>query len=252
LVAPGRPCPPRRRRRATLASGLVIAASILATGYRPTASGSPNPSTIADHAPSMCPQSGEAPPKDVTDEAVRILRERLTLLGVADPEITVASCIEVAFSRTGQEAEAVQAAVLGTGRVELVPVPADQAEAVHIGGPPPEAVPPLVGPQDLAGAATSPGSGGAGPTLVLTLTDAGTGAVASWTRVHVGEAIALVVDGVVVAMPITNEPILGGSVSLSVGGQSEGQRTIPIEAVRAMVESGPLPIEWAQPERPQG
>lgn len=207
----------------------------------------PNPTVAAPHAYSICPQSGELPPTDVNDEAVSVLRERLSLLGVAEPDVTIGSCIELALELTGQDPDTVQAAVLGTGRVELVPVPPEQVGAIQAGSLGPVGVQPIVASSDLTGAAIAADEAGH-PVLTLTMTPAGADALGAWTAGHVGGSVALVVDGVVAAVPVINGPTPGGSVQVSFGATPP----VALEALRVMVLSGPLPEAWAQPERPQG
>jgi preprotein translocase subunit SecD len=230
----------------------LIAAAVLAlAACGPQASQPPNPTISADHSYSICPVAGELPAKEITDDAVRIITERLQLLGVPDAEVTAgAACIAVAVALTSQDADAVQAAVLGTGDVSLVPVAPDLAPSIQPGGAPPDGAEPLIGPDDFTDASTAEDSPGPGPTLTLMLSDAGGAALGSWTTTHVRESLALVVDGVVIAVPIVNEPITGGSVVIAF--PAGDQPRVPPDAIRAMVVTGPLPPEWAQPERPQG
>ena len=211
-------------------------------------SAEPLPTVPVRHAYTLCPPGGELPAQDVTDRALAVLTARLTLLGFDAPRITTDVCIEIEVPITADDAT-VQAAVLGTGRVAFVPVPADQGEVVVAGGRPPVGVQPLVPVEGIDSAAVGSNPNGGRPTLDISLTDVGTAAMASWTQAHVMESIALVVDGVVIAVPTINEPITTGQISIDVAGEAP---LIPLRAIAIMIESGPLPPEWAQPERPQG
>ena len=236
-----------RAGRRSRSAALILLIVTFAGACSPQATLPPNPTVAAPHAYSVCPQSGELPPKDVNDQAVSVLRERLSLLGVATPEITLGACIEIALEVTSQDPDTVQSALLGTGRVELFPVPADQADAIHTGSAGPVGVQPIVASADLADAAIT-AEGGGQPVLELTMTPAGATALGAWTAANVGGFIALVVDGVVAAVPVIAEPIQDGSVQIGFGATPP----IALEALRVMVLSGPLPEAWAQPERPQG
>jgi preprotein translocase subunit SecD len=52
------------------------------------------------------------------------------------------------------------------------------------------------------------------PVIAVNLTDEGRSVFAAATRLHVGERIAVVVDGVVVTAPYIREPIEGGQVEI--------------------------------------
>ena len=233
----------RAFNRTTLLIGVLALAACQAAP-----SAEPLPTVPVRHAYTLCPPGGELPAQEATDRALAVLTARLTLLGFDAPRITTNRCIEIEVPITADDA-AVQAALLGNGRVEIVPVPANQLEAVVAGGPPPVGVQPLLVVEDIDSAVIGTSPSGAEPTLDITLTDAGSAALASWTQAHVGENMALVVDGVVVAVPTINEPITTGQISLDVAGEAP---LIPLRAIAIMIESGPLPPEWAQPERPQG
>ena len=227
---------------------VVTFAALLLGGCDTPATLAPDGTESAAHSYAVCTQSGELPAKEINDDAVRILTERLRLLGVSDPEVTVGTCIDVAVELASQDPDAVAAAVLGTGEVSILPVPVDQAQAVVVGGEPPIGVEPIVGSDDFVDASTGSEAGSATPTLTLTLSDAGGGALGSWTTSHVGQELALVVDGEVIALPAINAPMSDGSIVIAFPGTPR----LPLEAIRAMVGTGPLPPEWDQPQRPQG
>jgi preprotein translocase subunit SecD len=223
----------------------------LVAACQPQVTQPPDPTVAAGDAYSLCPAGGEPPAKEITDDAVRILTARLELLGVSDPEISIGTCIEIGVSQPSEDPAAVESAVLGTGDVAIYPVPPEQAATILIGGEPPTGIEPIVGPDDFVDAATATDADAGGPTLTLTLSDAGGAALQTWTAAHVQQNLALVVDGLVIAMPVINEPITDGSIVLSFGSINGGP-PIPPDAIRAMVMTGPLPLEWAQPQRPQG
>lgn len=243
-----------RATRGRLASLGVRAASIVAIAALTLAACQAQPSaeplaTIpVRHAYSICPAGGQLPAPEITDRAVAILRERLRDLGVDAPTFKVEACIEIETPITADDT-AIQAAVLGTGRLEIIPVPADQIESVKIGGAPPEGVQPLVAGADITSSEVGIAAGTNQPTLTILLSDAGSAAMATWTTAHVGEMLALAVDGVVGGVPTVDEPITAGEVQLTLTAEP---LPVPLRTIGAMIESGPLPPEWAQPERPQG
>lgn len=239
---------PLRRAWLAAASGLVVSAAVTLAACQSQPSAEPLLTVPVAHAYTICPPGGELPAQEATDRAVAILGQRLALLGFDAPRINVGACIEVEVPITPNDA-AVQAALLATGEVELVPIPADQADGLNAGGSVPDGLQPLVATADIDSGEVQTDDQGQ-PQLLIGLSNVGSAALANWSRVHVNEPMALVVDGVVIAIPTMNEPITTGQVAIAFG--SVNPPPIPVAAIAAMIESGPLPPEWAQPERPQG
>lgn len=120
------------------------------------------------------------------------------------------------------------------GAVSLVAVPP--------GAPPPSPgqrinLPALFGSSDLAEGRRAEGP--QQPAVDIILAPGGVDRFARWTETHVGEALAVVQDGVVVLAPIVQEPILNGQLQLSGSGGDEAT----LLAMAAAVRSGPLPVE---------
>ena len=141
-----------------------------------------------------------------------------------------------------------RAAVLGTGSIALLSLPVAGAQATVVGSSPPDGAAPIVFGTDFSAAEVSAAGPEGEPVLGLGFSDAGAATIASWSQQHRGEVVALAVDGVVVALPMVDDAWAQGEVTLTMGEAPP----IPPEAIAAMVSSGPLPPEWAQPERPQG
>jgi preprotein translocase subunit SecD len=222
-----------------IAAALVGACEPAGTGATPQASG--------EHAYTICPPSGELPPNAINDRAVEILDARLVALGVETSSIGVgAACIDVTASTTSATQDAaVRAAVLGTGTITLVAARAD-GQTTSVGLAPPDGVVPVLSGTDFRSAMVVEPSPGA-PALGIAFSDAGSATIASWSRLHPGELTALVVDGVVVALPEPNGLLTDG-MNVSLGETPP----VPLEALAAMINTGPLPPEWAQPRVPQG
>jgi preprotein translocase subunit SecD len=235
-------------RRVSLAIVLGVAAL---GACEPSATREPV-DVAGQHRYAICPQAGELPPKDVTDRAVEILRSRLAFLGVQTSSLAVGACIDVTASTTSAEQDAaIRPAVLGTGRIELVPITADQLEPLEVGDERPPGVDALVDGADIVGSGVVTPSQSGGTALTLRLSDAGGAMLESWTRVNIGATLAVVVDGVVVALPVIGEPI-GGELVLDLPAADVRALPVPLRAIEAMIASGPLPPAWEQPERPQG
>ena len=223
-----------------IAAALLIACEPAGSVATPQGSG--------EHAYAICPPSGELPEAATNDRAVEILDARLVSLGVETSSVGVgAACIDVTASTTSAAQDAaVRAAILGTGTITLVAPRADGATTSVGQAPPDGAAPVLTGP-DFRSAEVVVETSTGGPALAITFSNAGSATIAGWSRLHPGEATALVVDGVVVALPSANE-LRADGMTLSLGAAPQ----VPLETLAAMLNSGPLPPEWAQPKVPQG
>jgi SecD/SecF fusion protein len=236
-----------RARLARLAATAITIAVLTLAACEAQPSTEPSPSEPVSNAYSICPAGGQLPAAEITDRAIAILRDRLAQLDIDTPTFTLEACLEVETPLIADHAAA-QAAVLGTGLVELIAVAAGVTD-IQVGGATPDDVQAIVGGPDISSAEVRTPADTGLRTLVVALSDAGAAAVASWTRLHIGERLALVVDGVVIALPTVNHPITAGTIEVAFTGDA---LPIPLRTVAAMIESGPLPPEWAQPERPQG
>jgi preprotein translocase subunit SecD len=247
------PASPRRglRRLALwIALGLTVLALAVLGGCEPPATVEPV-DVAGQHSYSICPQAGELPPKDVTDRAVGILESRLAFLDVATSNVTAGACIDVSASTTSAAQDAaVRAAMLGTGRIELVPITI-LGPPIEVGDERPRGVDALIDGADIVGSGVVTPSQSGGTALTLRLSPAGGAILESWARVHAGALLAVVVDGVVVALPVINGPI-AAELELDLTANEIRSLPLPLSSIEAMVASGPLPPEWEQPERPQG
>ncbi len=75
-----------------------------------------------------------------------------------------------------------------------------------------------------------------GPVITFRLTDEAGQIFADFTAEHIGEAIAVVLDGVVLMAPVVQSPITGGS-GLITGNFSVSE----LETIATILRSGPLP-----------
>jgi hypothetical protein len=228
----------------TLLAALLAA---LLAGCEPARPGA-TPEASGEHAYALCPPSGQLPDKAVNERAVGILNARLASLGVDTSSIGVgAACIDVTASTTSAAQDAaLRAAVLGTGTITLVAPPAGN-QTTSVGRAPLDGSAPVLSGMDMQSAAVAVEPSTGEPALNVRFSDAGSGTIAGWSRLHPGARTALVVDGVVVALPGANE-LRDDGLTVALGETPP----VPLEAIVAMVNSGPLPPEWAQPKVPQG
>lgn len=221
---------------------LLMVAVLAACGSAPTPAPSIEP-TGTPHATSICAFGTEQPDDALADVTENILRRRLEAMGIEAVITRLARCIQVTVAGADP---VVEAALLGSGQVRLVHVPAADLGTVIVGRRAPNGLQTLVVEQDLD-AATSRVDVNGRERLELAFTDAAQTAFAAWTAANVGQVVALVVDGMVVAtMPIDGPSADGLAITVP------AESPIPVAAIVALARFGPLPAEWQQPETPQG
>ena len=181
------------------------------------------------------------PPKDVTDEAIAVLAARLDALGIGTYSIAAGDAITVSIGNA-DDAFRVERALGATGVVDFSPQPGD--EAVPAIGEKVSGQESLWSGDHVESAAVAT-DGQGNPAIDIELDEVGAAALAEWSAAHVMDYLMVVVDGVVVATPVVRGPIDGGELEISFGGGPEP--AIPIEALAAILASGPLPEAWAQP-----
>lgn len=178
-----------------------------------------------------------------------ILSARLRTLGVGTFTAAAGQAITFTLPASANGA-AVKAVLSTTGQVAFVPLPpagygtATQPgpmEAV-LGEPLPSHEVPLFGSDQIAGAqATADASGG--PALGISLASEGARLFAAYSSAHVGEFFALMLDGRVVAAPVIQSAVPGGVLNLGLPADS---LPMPLDALVAIMASGPLPDSWKQ------
>ena len=229
---------------------LAVAASNLGLHLGPSAGGgpSPSPSGPTERTFIVLPPSGsDATSKPQAIVAGDVLMARLRALGVGT--FSMGGGYGMTFELPGLPGgggpsdEAIRAVLGATGDVEFVPLPATDYgngnfEAM-IGQPLPKAETPLFNTPGLAAVSIGTSSGGA-PALDLELTPAASRLVAQWTAAHVGDQLAIVIDGKVAELPIIEAPITGGTIQIS---NDAGPATeTPVSW--AILIGGMLPAAW--------
>jgi preprotein translocase subunit SecD len=129
--------------------------------------------------------------------------------------------------------------VQAPGAVELVPVPAELLGQVA-NGPLPDGladVAPLLDGGDVAGVSTSSDDVTGSPVLELTLTESAARAFDDFGAAHLGEQVAIVVDGAIITAPVLNAPRFEGQISIT------GDFTTDEAARLASILAWPLPLE---------
>ena len=157
----------------------------------------------------------------VTSEALAdirtIIENRINQYGVAEPVVQTQGSDRIVVEIPGVTNEQDVRELIGsTGRLDFVEVPPARANEVAAGS----RIPPdfrVVFSGDKIRSAT-PGFDELGQRAVdFTLTDEGARLFAEYTRDHVGEQFAIVLDDVVISAPQIRQPITGGQGQISGG-----------------------------------
>lgn len=171
------------------------------------ADGSPAPSAAADAT------------RATLEARARVVDPRATVTIGADGRLVLES--------SGPISPAARRALLATGAVQVTPLPVERfgtgiapgAEALSPGDVIPAGLEPLLRASDIdpAGVSLLPASDG-GPGVTLRLTPAGREALATWSADHVGDFLAIAVDGRAVSIPVLQTTIDDGSLVISTAG----------------------------------
>jgi preprotein translocase subunit SecD len=125
-----------------------------------------------------------------------------------------------------------------TGRVDFVPLgqasaqPGQQVDSTEF--------PPLFPATEVADATIGSDQNGL-RTVDLTLRSQGTALLARYTAEHVGESMAIVLDGQVVSSFVVMEPIVDGRLQISVAGDG-GSQLAEAQALVTTLKFGQLPF----------
>ncbi len=226
--------------RTRLIALLVLAAAVTACG----------PSSVAP-TPTLAPQLTVSVPIPTTDKsvilaAVDVLSERLRTLGVGNFSSSSGTnmTFEIPFDGTVDPA-AIEAVLRTAGVVSVIGWTAQDGDPPQAGDPAPTGGTPAFDAAAQIGSATvvKPSEAGGNPGVEITLDPAGTQALATWSKAHIGDNLVIVVDGTVLDSAMVMSDIADGHVVLSF------PATTPIrpEVIAAILSSGPLPPGWIAP-----
>jgi preprotein translocase subunit SecD len=185
--------------------------------------------------------------------AVDIVRKRIDALGTKEPTIVRQGTDRILVEVPGLQDPAALKALIGkTARLEfkMVDTGADPAK-VSAGQAPvgdqilryengqPVAVQrqAIITGTDLKGARQDWDQQNNSPVVAIDFNARGTRAFAETTQANVGKPFAIILDNVVLSAPNINEPILGGSASISGGFTTQSAQALAIS-----LQSGALPI----------
>ena len=243
----------RPEARASFAHGAsllaAVAALVLLAGCQGSAPPSPAPSPVPPVDYTVRSPGSTPPPKTDTVRAIDIMSARLRALKVGMFSAAAGDAITFTIPASADPA-AVRAVLSATGQVAFVPLPPaeygtgnGQGPLEAVAGKPlsTEEAPLFEGDQIADVLVTADAAGG--PMLSIKLAGEGARLFAAYSSAHVGEFFALLLDGRVVAAPLIQVAITDGAFNVSLPADS---LQMPVDALAAILASGPLPDSWKQ------
>jgi preprotein translocase subunit SecD len=178
-----------------------------------------------------------------------IIERRVNATGVAEPIVTTQGSDRVVVELPGvADPQAVRDLVGRTGRLEFVPLPREQYGTKDAPGPqqalqdqplPTQEVP-LFGGEQVETANPGTDSTTGRPVVAFTLKGDGANLFAEYTRTHVQEFFAIVLDGRVVSAPYIETAITGGQGQI--GGGTGGFSSTEVNNLVTILRFGSLPF----------
>ncbi len=179
--------------------------------------------------------------KAVIEAAEATFTRRLNALGITDITVTTGEAMKFTLAvPLAFDNELVDEVLRRPGVVAFVPWPAGE-QPPSPGDRVPATVQPLVAATELASAAAITDSLGQ-PALQIIFGTLGAEAFGTYTTDNILGYAPLVVDGVVLVAPSIGSPITGGELLITFP-TGEGP-AIPLAAVVAIIDAGPLPDAW--------
>jgi hypothetical protein len=219
---------------------LAIAASNLGIHLGPSAGGSPSPSPSgADERQFIVlPPSPDVPSKAESSAAGDVLMARLRALGVGTFTMGGGYGMTFILPASGPADDTIRAVLAAPGVLEFVPIPT--GDPTVVAGQTLAAGRELFGSEGVASIQDGSDQNG-NPALDVELTPVARQAFTEWTPQHVGDQLAIVMDGRVVSAPIILAP-MRGSIQIS-NESSTGGATLDAPS-RAILIGGELPQAW--------
>jgi hypothetical protein len=220
---------------------LAIAAANMGLRFGPAGNGpSPSPSGPTERTFIVVPPGSDVLPKPESIVAGDVLMARLRALGVGTFSMGGGYGMTFTLSVGGPSDDAIRTVLAAPGLVAFVRIPAGTPE-VTAGQSLPAALPVLFGSEGVASVRAATDQNGK-PAVDIELTPAAAQLFAEYSANHIGEQLAIVLDGRVVSAPVIQSPITGGTVQITNASSNSG---LDLGApVRAILIGGPLPEPW--------
>ncbi len=186
---------------------------------------------------------GLEPTQDDVAAVAAVIARRLDATGIVAPSVTTTASgrivVELAVDPADEATTTTLRHLIGaTGRIDFVPLGATPVEA---GQPVDLALfPTLFSGDQIASASISEDETGQ-RTIDLALRPEGTSLFATYTRTHVAEYFALVLDGSALTVPVINGAIENGELKI-ISGAVGGFPLDQAQALVAIIASGSLPF----------
>jgi hypothetical protein len=249
---------PQLRIAWSLGAAVLLAAVALVTlntGGRfvpPGVGSSPSPSPSArvpaERTFVVMSRSTDNPSKGATGLASDVLGARLQMFDFGAFSSGAGYGITFSLPAVGPSDATIRTVLGANGDVAIVPLPAadyrDRGVAAEAGKALPKAEPALFGWEGIA--SVSRDTRGPTPAIAMQLKPLAAQAFADYTTGEVGGQFAVVVDGIVAAVPTITEPIIDGQVIVTAPSE-------PVDAFArtiAILVGGPLPERWRNPDVP--
>jgi hypothetical protein len=231
------------------ASLVVVAALLALSACQASAPTVPTPTPVPPIEYTVRSAGSTLPSKPDSMLASDILSARLRSMAVGTFSISIGDAMTFTIPASA-DATAVKAVLSATGQVAFVPLPvAEYGNAekpgplVAVAGQPlPSAEKALFGGDQITAARATVETSG-GPALSITLATDGARLFSAYTSANVGGFFAVMLDGRVVAVPLIQVAITDGALIIALPPDAS---TMPVDALAAIVASGPLPDSWKQ------
>lgn len=202
------------------------------------------------------PLPGQKLDDQVMDRVLTILTTRVNALGASESSVQRQSAGQggdtILVQLPGiKDQKAALEALGSTGRLEFVDVtslPATEAANIQSGKamesdkPPADLTEgtyqPILTGAEVSSAKVAVDENGA-PAVDLTFNTEGTKTWATYTAAHIGQQVAIVLDGQVVSAPTIRDAITGGSTQISGGDMTAGEA----KRLAAILQAGALPVK---------
>lgn len=176
---------------------------------------------------------------------MQVLMDRMTrgLRGAGSEQLGV---IELTLEQDGPSDDSVRRILSATGDVKLIPLPESYSDGTYtaeVGQPLPTDEPALFGWDGIEAVFESVDQQDR-KVLDLVLRRDAAEAFGDYTATHLGGAFAVVLDGEVVLLPVINEPIPDGQITISAGGAPGSQEMARFDETVAILVGGRLPESW--------
>jgi protein-export membrane protein SecD len=195
---------------------------------------------------------GKTPTLADTEVVKGIIERRVNATGVSEPVVVTSGTDRIVVEVPGiTDTAAIRKLVGATGRLDFVPLPANEYGTASAPGPrqavagqplPTNATPLFSGDQ-VSSANVGADQQGA-RAVDFTLKDDGKQKFGDYTQAHIGEFFAIVLDGRVISAPSINSAITGGQGQITgggLGGFSQADATELVNVLR--FGSLPFPVE---------